>query len=669
MHGYDSVEEFQNVRVADLYQQPDQRKEFVAELLRQGSVVNYELRLKKRDGTAIYGSINATVHHGPGGEVDWIDGMLEDVTERKQAEQALRASEERYRALAESSPDAIFILDRDIKVQYANPMAAELWRRPPEELIGLTQRELFPPEVAQYHCKVVAEVFETGKPVRRDEPLALPTGEQWIEIRLAPLFGEQGRVTSVMGIWHDITERKRAERQLAEALDLNQKMIAASAMGIAAFRASGECVFANKALARIVGGSVGKLLEDNFRRLESWQKSGLLQLAEEALSQGQARLGEVCITTRFGKTIWLDCHAAPFVSKDQPHLLIMVLDITERKRAEGALKQAERLQRAILDNIPNPAWLKDAQGRFLACNQALATFYGRPVEAIVGKTVLDCLPAEGARATQEDKEVITTRRSLLVEAPLPDAQGRVRWFETIKSPLFNERDEVIGTVGIARDVTERHRLERQILEISDREQARIGQDIHDGLCQQLVSLAFDANSLHSALSIQRRPEAKKARRIARFLDQAITESRQLSRGLFPVRLETEGLPPALEELARATSARSKIRCRFNSQGPVAVKNIAIATHLYRIAQEALANVVKHSGAGKVSIRLKTGASQIELRVEDNGAGLSPAKRKKATGLGLHIMDYRARAVGGTLHIGPGRRGGTIISCCVPRPRS
>jgi signal transduction histidine kinase len=102
---------------------------------------------------------------------------------------------------------------------------------------------------------------------------------------------------------------------------------------------------------------------------------------------------------------------------------------------------------------------------------------------------------------------------------------------------------------------------------------------------------------------------------------------------------------------------------------VAVKNIAIATHLYRIAQEALANVVKHSGAGKVSIRLKTGASQIELRVEDNGAGLSPAKRKKATGLGLHIMDYRARAVGGTLHIGPGRRGGTIISCCVPRPRS
>ena len=226
--------------------------------------------------------------------------------------------------------------------------------------------------------------------------------------------------------------------------------------------------------------------------------------------------------------------------------------------------------------------------------------------------------------------------------------------------------QAAGAIARIRAEAERHRLERQIIEISDREHARIGQDIHDGLCQHLVSLAFDANSLEHALSAQDRPEAKTARRIARFLDQAITESRQLSRGLFPVRLETEGLSPALEELAAATRGRFKIRCRFASQGSVAVANSTMATHLYRIAQEAVSNAVKHSGARRVAIRLCGSPDKQELCIEDDGAGLSPARRRKASGLGLHIMDYRARTIGGTLRVAAGRQNGTVVSCCVPR---
>ena len=788
IHGYDSLEEFQRVSISASYQDPGGRQAMMDELLRHGTVANYEVHLKKKDGTPIYGSVNATVHKGPDGEVDWIDGVMEDITQRKEAEQvlaealelnqtlisastvgiaaykatgecilanealarilggnseqvrqqnfrqikswrdtaclatadaalksgqpqhiqvnsltsygrrlwinirfspfvsrgaphllimvtdetetqraqeALRASEERYRALAESSPDAIFILDREIKVQYVNSAATRLWQRQPGDLIGLPQSDLFSPEVAQYHSQAASEVFQTDKSVRRDELLSFASGDQWIEIRLVPLYSEAGKVSSVMGICRDITDRKRAERQLTEALDLNQKMVAASSMGIASYKASGECVFANEALAQAVGGSVGEVLQGNFREFEAWRESGLLQLAETVLAQGTARENEVRMTTRFGKDIHVDCHLASFVSNGQPHLLLMALDISERKKAEAALEQAGRLQKAILDTIPDPAWLKDREGRFLAGNQALAAFYGRTVEAMVGKSLADIAASEGARASREDKEVMTTRRSVMVEAPATDAQGRERWWESIKSPLFNERDEVIGTVGIAREVTERHRLERQIIEISDREQARIGQDIHDGLCQQLVSLAFDANTLQSELSGQHRPEVKTARRIAEFLDQTITEARQLSRGLFPVRLETEGLPSALEELAAAADARFKIDCRFTSPGLVTVKNAVIATHLYRIAQEALANAIKHSRAQKVSIRLKATAVQIELRIEDDGAGFTVASQKKAAGMGLHIMDYRARAIGGTLQIGPGRRGGTVVSCCIP----
>jgi len=134
-------------------------------------------------------------------------------------------------------------------------------------------------------------------------------------------------------------------------------------------------------------------------------------------------------------------------------------------------------------------------------------------------------------------------------------------------------------------------------------------------------------------------------------------------------LAREGLPPALEELAAATRDRFKIRCRFASKGLVAVESSVMATHLYRIAQEAVSNAIKHSRASSIAIGLCARAGVLELSVTDNGEGLSAARRKESTGMGLNIMDYRSRSIGGTLQVGPGRRGGTRVSCCVPAPAS
>jgi PAS domain S-box-containing protein len=509
---------------------------------------------------------------------------------------------------------------------------------------------------------VVKEVFKTGKPVRRDEPLTFPTGDQWIEIRLAPLYGEGGNVASVMGVCRDITERKRVERQLTEALELNQKMLAVSTVGIAAYRATGECVFANEAMARIVGGRMDEMLKNNFRQSEVWQKSDKLQLADEVLRQGRAGFGEFYGTSRFGRTAWQECHLATFVSGGQPHLLEITYDITERKQAEEALRQSEARVRAIITGAPLLLFAVDRDGIIqFEDGQALKTLGATP-GANVGRPIMEVyahVPAivENARRALRGEEF----ESIVEVGPVT--------FDCWYSPTRGQDGDPAGYIGVATNITERHRLERQILEISDREQARIGLDIHDGLCQQLVSLGFDANALRRELSAQHRPEAKIARRIARYLDQAITESRRLSRGLFPVRLGTVGLSSALQELAKSTSARFPIRCRFDGKGPVAFERAGFATHLYRIAQEAVANAVKHSRARTVCIRLRARARQIELAVEDDGTGLSPAKPMESAGLGLHIMDYRARAIGGTLRLGPGRRGGTVVSCCVPCPGS
>jgi PAS domain S-box-containing protein len=234
------------------------------------------------------------------------------------------------------------------------------------------------------------------------------------------------------------------------------------------------------------------------------------------------------------------------------------------------------------------------------------------------------------------------------------------------------QDEIPLPIGVALETIAaqaagaiaRIRLERQILEISDREQARIGQDIHDGLCQQLIGLAFNANSLGQSLSAQGRGEAVTARKICVLLDEAITEARRVCRGLYPVRLKTEGLVPALEELAHTVTERFNLSCECELGTRRLLCDITTATHLYRIAQEAVNNAVKHSGAQHIQIRLSSSETGLELLVHDDGKGIKESPGR-AGGMGLHIMDYRARSIGGSLEI-VGGSGGTTVSCRVPQ---
>ena len=234
------------------------------------------------------------------------------------------------------------------------------------------------------------------------------------------------------------------------------------------------------------------------------------------------------------------------------------------------------------------------------------------------------------------------------------------------------QDEIPLAIGVALETIAaqaagaiaRIRLERQILEISDREQARIGQDIHDGLCQQLIGMAFNARSLEQSLSSDNRPEATTAKKIGLLLDEAITEARRVCRGLYPVRLKTEGLISALEELAHTVTERFNVSCECDFGTRRLLCDITTATHVYRVAQEAINNAVKHSGGRNIQVSLSVSEAGLELQVEDNGKGFQLRPGRGAGGMGLHIMDYRARSIGGSLEVRDTGHG-TIVCCRVP----
>jgi len=217
---------------------------------------------------------------------------------------------------------------------------------------------------------------------------------------------------------------------------------------------------------------------------------------------------------------------------------------------------------------------------------------------------------------------------------------------------------------LSQETAKRQRLEREMLEISEREQRRIGQDLHDGLCQHLTGTALASQVLTERLSLQGNGEAAQAQRMVDLVEEAIVLARGMAKGLYPVEMRAEGLMQALEEFASTTSELFCIDCRFVCHSPVLIQDSPTATHLYRIAQEGVSNAIKHGKATEVTILLEEAENELRLVISDNGHGMAPASKDR--GLGLRIMADRAKMVGGTFQVGQAPSRGIELVCLVPQ---
>ncbi len=220
------------------------------------------------------------------------------------------------------------------------------------------------------------------------------------------------------------------------------------------------------------------------------------------------------------------------------------------------------------------------------------------------------------------------------------------------------------TMALTREMAERERLEKEILQVSEREQRRIGRDLHDGLCQHLTGTALAGRVLEEKLSALSLPAAQDAAKIVELVEDGIALARKLARGISPVELEADGLIAAFEEMAGNITKLTKVRCVFESDSRVLVRDASTATHLYRIAQEAVSNAIRHGKAGRIDISLADHDGRRTLAVEDNGVGL-PETWQMNQGLGTRIMAHRAAMIGASFSIEPNATGGTLVKCSLP----
>lgn len=339
----------------------------------------------------------------------------------------------------------------------------------------------------------------------------------------------------------------------------------------------------------------------------------------------------------------------------------------------------QQQQRALLDNIPDMAWLKDRDCRYLAVNTAYLEILGVPEKRVLGKTPDEIWPPEIAEVyLRTDRAVLKSGRRRRYEETRPDPAGNVRWFETIKSPIRDNAGRIVGTVGISRDISERKAAEDELVRsraqlrdlsnylqsVREEERARISRELHDELGQTLTAMKMELGWLRERVPAEPALLRTRLDRLTSIVDQSVVDLQRIAADLRPMILDELGLVSAMQWLTQNLTEGSALSIELSFDREDVAYASDVSTAVFRIVQEALTNIVRHSRATHARVAVLHAADELMLEVSDNGRGMHLADTKRER-LGLVGMGERAHMLGGSMNIESTPGHGTRISARLP----
>ena len=327
-----------------------------------------------------------------------------------------------------------------------------------------------------------------------------------------------------------------------------------------------------------------------------------------------------------------------------------------------------RLLADIVESTSDAIFSRKLDGTVNTWNAAAERIFGYRAQDIIGRSSAALLPPD--RPDEMRQMMDRVRRG-----------ERIRHFETVRlrkdgkpltvslsvSAILDVPGRIVGASTIARDISAEHEMEARILESGEQERQRLGRDLHDGLGQQLAGIELLCRSLSGSLSRRKRPEARMAQFLIVQIQDALAQTRALARGLTPVMDSPIGLMLALEDFSATTRSLFQVQCLFRCEEPVLVHDHIASVHLFRIAQQSVANAIRHGGGRRVEVVLARKAGVVVLQIRDNGKGLPPGWQK-SPGMGLRIMRYRASVLEGSIHWRRASPRGVVVICKVPLPK-
>jgi PAS domain S-box-containing protein len=630
-----------------------------------------------------------------------MDGITRDITEQTLTEEAVRRSAQLYSRLVNSLDCIVWEADaRTFEFSFVSSQAERMLGYPAEQWLspGFWAQHVHPEDV-EWCTKFCIQATEQGQDHEFEYRMIAADGRTvWlhdvVSVQTAPHGPER-----LIGVMIDVTSRKVAETARKESEERFRQVFDRSAAGMVISDASGQILRANKSFCDLVGFSEDELRERSILEITHVGDREATQAYLEDTRPGRAHVHELekRYVRQDGEVVW-GRTSVVFLLPDgcAPYSIGVVQDITERKRAEELLRESEERFRAIFENAGLGAALVDRQGHPIKCNPALQKMLGFTEQELRSMAFTEFThPDDIDLDWKLYSELVDGKRDKYeIEKRYFKKDGRVMWAQLTVSRVKN-KDGVPAEymVGMVEDITERKRAERELkaahdqltkelaerthaeaeivrlsmslINAQEEERTRIARELHDDLSQQIAGLGIALSNIKRQIPEDRREAREQAERAYdRVL--AIGEGiRHLSHQLHPTILEHSGLVAALESYCAEFESLTKVNATVQAEGPFDDLSTNATLGIFRIAQEALQNIWKHSGVREASICLARAREHMRLQISDRGIGFDPAQPSKEAGLGLVSMRERARLLGGTFTVESSAGQGTTIIVDIP----
>lgn len=595
--------------------------------------------------------------------------------EREERKLALQVSEERYARAMRATTDGLWEWNILTGETYLSPRWKQMLGFTEADQLGKDQESfmsrLHPEDWPRVQAARKAH-FEHRVPYQVELRLCNKRGEyRWFLTRGEADWNEQGEAVRMTGTISDIADRKQAEHALQASEQRFRAVFEQAAVGVAEMdTTTGRFLSVNQRICEINQRSREEMLKLTFSDLtlpEDLPKS--LQHMEE-LKAGKIRSYNLEKRNLLpdGTLKWVNLTVAPMWLPGEPALrhVAVVEDITERKRVELDYRRELAYNQALVGHTSAFIVVLDLAGRFVHANASFSDTMGYNQKQVIGKTpweigLMDA--AETALSKERFARLLRGEKNPPTDSRLRTKDGEWRSVELRSTTTCKPDGTVDRIVVTGTDMTERNRLQQEVLRVVEQEQARVGHDLHDGVGQTMTGIVSLLEALEADLDGEPRQQAQ---RIHELLRQSVSEVRRMSHGLSPTSVKYRGLVGALQLLAETVRTNFRTPCQCEVDASIAIQNNDIEAHLFRIAQEAVNNALRHGKPSKVKLSLQhVSQTECELRIEDDGAGLKKTKGGQHNGIGVRVMDYRANLIGARLTIKAKPRRGVVVTCRFP----